>query len=71
MLVVCSSPPEYPHAHLCEACDLVWFHDPSLLSDAPAHDAAHHCPACGAEVRLVNVLHTRAMYRHRGANPFL
>lgn len=57
--------PDYPHAHFCEACDVVWYHDPSVLGDPVEHDRAHHCPSCGAEVRLVDELHTEAMYLHQ------
>ena len=62
--------PDFPHAHLCTACNLVWFHDPMALASPRLHDRAHHCPACGAEVRIVNVTHTRSMYCNAGKDPF-
>lgn len=56
--------PDYPHAHQCPACGVLWFHDPADLSDPDVHDQAHQCPACGTRQAWVSELHTAAMNQH-------
>jgi hypothetical protein len=54
-----------PHNHKCQ-CGLVWHHDPALITPDPGddretverlnviYDAAHVCPKCKADVRMVD-----------------
>lgn len=55
--------PNYPHAHVCEDCNVVWFHDPldAAMRDPMVHALAHSCPKCGAEEYFVDAIHTEAM----------
>lgn len=46
-----------PHSHQCDACKLIWHHDPDDIPESEdgyhQYKEAHKCPECKTEQRFV------------------